>query len=133
MTKAKSKIRFVLILSLLCLNTGPAQALRLVSLKPNITMTLLALGTASDVVGVTKYCPKPNKAATIVGDYMSINVEDIVRLKPDVILSSRENSQNRQYEPGLASESNTWIFQHGPILKKRSQKLARFSGAQTNL
>jgi len=98
MTKFQSKIRLLLILIFLCLNTGPVKALRLVSLKPNITMTLLALDAARDIVGITKYCPKPNKEAAIVGDYMSVNAEDIVRLKPDIILSSRENSQSRQYE-----------------------------------
>lgn len=130
MTKAQSKIWLLFILSLLLLNPKSAQALRLISLKPNITMTLMALDADSDIVGMTKYCPKPNEEAVVVGDYVSINTEDIVRLKPDVIFSSRENSQSRQYEAltraGLKVEYldfATW-----PDLKESITKIGKILG-----
>lgn len=71
---------------------------RVISLKPNITLILQSLGLSEKIVGVTKYCPKTNDSAVVVGDYNSIDVETIVRLKPDLILTSTENSQSRQFE-----------------------------------
>lgn len=71
---------------------------RIVSLKPNITLILQSLGLSEKIVGVTKYCPKINDSAVVVGDYNSVDVETIVRLKPDLILTSTENSQSRQFE-----------------------------------
>ena len=76
----------------------PAFALRLVSLKPNITLTLISLGFADDIVGITKFCQRPNTHAKVVADYMNVQSESILRLKPDVVFSSTENSQSRQYE-----------------------------------
>lgn len=82
----------------LLLFTGGAQAKSLVSLKPNITKTLMALGETENIAGITKYCSKPNSHAQIIADYLNIDVEAIVRLKPDVVISSRENSNKKQYE-----------------------------------
>lgn len=70
---------------------------RLISLKPNITKTLVALGVADKIVGITKFCP-PIANAQVVADYVSLDTEKILRLKPDLVLSSSENSQSRQYE-----------------------------------
>lgn len=71
---------------------------RIISLKPNITLILQSLGLSEKVVGITKYCPKINHTAVVVGDYNSVDVETIVRLKSDLILTSTENSQSRQFE-----------------------------------
>lgn len=71
---------------------------RVVSLKPNITQILMELGLGDRIVGVTKFCKMPTAQAQIIADYTSMNLEAIVRLKPDLILTSTENSQSRQYE-----------------------------------
>lgn len=84
----------------------PPQPSRVVSLKPNITKTLVALGSGKSIVGITKFCPRPNETAEVVADYTSIRAETIVRLKPDLVLSSTENSQSRQYEPLTAAGLN---------------------------
>lgn len=76
---------------------------RLISLKPNITQNLVALGLSDRIVGVTKFCDKPNESAVVVGDYNSIDVEAVIRLKPDLVISSEENSQSQQYEALLAA------------------------------
>lgn len=88
---------FLILLSTLFLPIQ-AHALRLISLKPNITQTLVALGFANDIVGITKFCPRPNTDAKVIADYMNIQTESIIRLKPDLVISSTENSQSRQYQ-----------------------------------
>src|SRR5689334_6301381 len=61
--------------------TPPAPQ-RIVSLKPNITDILVDLGLGDRIVGVTKFCKKPNATAQVIADYNSIQVEDVLRLKP---------------------------------------------------
>lgn len=130
MTKIRLKIIFFFFFNALLIFAGSAQAIRLVSLKPNITMTLMAMGASGDVVGVTKYCPKPHKDAVVVGDYVSVNAEDIIRLKPDVILSSRENSQSRQYEALTRADLKVEYlgFTTWPDLKKSIARIGKILG-----
>lgn len=71
---------------------------RVVSLKPNLTSILMELGLGESIVGVTKYCPQPHNKTPIVADYNSIDLESVLRLKPDLIVSSYENSQQKEYE-----------------------------------
>lgn len=69
--------------------------LRIVSLKPNITEILFNLGVGSSVVGVTRYCDVPPEAQLIkakVGDYVHVDVEKVISLKPTLILDADENN-----------------------------------------
>lgn len=61
---------------------------RIVSLTPNNTEILFALGLGPRVVGVTAYCdyPPAAKKKPKVGD-RTISVEKVVALKPDLILA----------------------------------------------
>ena len=63
---------------------------RIISLAPNITETLFALGLAERVVGVTTYCDFPAAAQTKekVGDTLKPNLERLIALKPDLVLVS---------------------------------------------
>lgn len=88
---------------------------RLVSLKPNITQSLVELGLGDKVVGVTKYCDRPNASAEIVGDYNHFDVEKIIRLKPDLVITSSENASQRDFAkllelkiPTLLLNFDTW-------------------------
>lgn len=62
---------------------------KIVSLAPSNTEMLFALGLGDKVVGVTSYCDYPEEAATkeIIGGYREFNLEKIVELGPDLILS----------------------------------------------
>ena len=92
-----------------------AEPLRLISLKPNITQSLMALGLSDKIVGITKFCMRPNPTAEIVGDYNSFDVEKIVRLKPDLVITSQENASGRDFYrltelkiPTLLLNFDTW-------------------------
>jgi iron complex transport system substrate-binding protein len=63
---------------------------RIVSLAPDITETLFALGLESEIVGVTRFSNFPLAAQkkSKVGSYVAINIEAIVDLKPDLILGT---------------------------------------------
>jgi len=69
----------------------PQPVRRIVSLAPNLTETLFALGLGERVVGVTDYCDYPPEAAAKehVGGPVTPNLERIARLRPDLVVATR--------------------------------------------
>jgi iron complex transport system substrate-binding protein len=66
---------------------------RIISLAPNITEILFALGLGEKVVGDTRYCDYPAEAAEKpkVGGMIDPNIEKIQALHPDLIIAFRGN------------------------------------------
>lgn len=66
---------------------------RIISLSPNITEILFALGLGNKIVGVTRYCDYPPEALKIekIGGMVNPNLEKIKALNPDLIISFRGN------------------------------------------
>ncbi len=66
---------------------------RIISLAPNVTEILFALGLEERIVGVTRYCDYPAGALTKdkVGGLVDPGLEKISALKPDLILAFRGN------------------------------------------
>lgn len=63
---------------------------RIISLAPNITDTLFDLGLGNRVVGVSKFSNSGRaEGLPIVGDFMNINYEIVVSLKPDLVILER--------------------------------------------
>ncbi len=67
--------------------------IRIISLTPNITEILFALGRGGNIVGVTRFCDFPPEARRIreVGGLVDPNIEIILSLKPDLIIAFRGN------------------------------------------
>ncbi len=68
----------------------PEEVTRVVSLAPNITEIVFAVGAGDKLVGVTTFCNYPAAANQIkkVGDTLKPNIETIVALRPQVVLVS---------------------------------------------
>ncbi|HEY2866441.1 MAG TPA: cobalamin-binding protein [Pyrinomonadaceae bacterium] len=68
----------------------PQKVQRAISLAPNITEMVFAVGAGDRLVGDTTYCNYPEAAKSIqkVGDTLTPNMETIVALKPDIVLVS---------------------------------------------
>ncbi|MCR5761509.1 MAG: helical backbone metal receptor [Sphaerochaetaceae bacterium] len=64
--------------------------LRIVSLAPNVTEILCALGCEENLVGRTDYCDYPESVASIpsIGTLYDPNLEAILALEPDVVIAS---------------------------------------------
>ncbi|MFY9731293.1 MAG: ABC transporter substrate-binding protein [Candidatus Acidiferrales bacterium] len=64
--------------------------LRIVSLAPNVTSILLALGAGRKVVGVSKWCKEvaPVGRRPQVGDCWKMDVRGVMRLKPTLLIGS---------------------------------------------
>ncbi|HVF46369.1 MAG TPA: cobalamin-binding protein [Pyrinomonadaceae bacterium] len=68
----------------------PVNVRRVVSLAPNLTENIFAVGAGDRLVGVTTFCNYPEAAASIpkVGDTMNPSIERIVAIKPDIVFVS---------------------------------------------
>jgi len=66
---------------------------RIVSMAPNITEILFALGLGKNVVGVTRFCDYPPEAGSIakIGGLVDLNIERIQALAPDLVIAFRGN------------------------------------------
>ena len=73
---------------------------RIISLKPNITEILLQLGLGDQLTGVTTFCQYPDSLGSIdkVADYVHVDVEKVLVLKPTLIIGSKENSIKKEVE-----------------------------------
>src|SRR5512137_2743450 len=78
----------------------PAEARRIVSLAPNITEMLFALGLGERVAGVTQYCDWPPEVATKtrVGGVINPSLEAIVALGADLVFATADGNRPADVE-----------------------------------
>src|SRR4030042_1612597 len=65
---------------------------RIVSVAPNVTEILFALGLGDRLVGISSYCQFPPEALKKekVGGYINPSLEKIVALRPDLVIGIAE-------------------------------------------
>ncbi len=68
----------------------PLKIDRIVSLAPNLTEIVYAVGAGDHLVGDTEYCDYPAEAKKVakIGDTMHPSIERIISLKPQIVLVS---------------------------------------------
>ena len=68
----------------------PIRVDRIVSLAPNLTEIVFAVGAGDRLVGDTEYCDYPAEAKNVskIGDTMHPSIERIIALKPQIVLVS---------------------------------------------
>ncbi|MCX6559260.1 MAG: helical backbone metal receptor [Candidatus Aminicenantes bacterium] len=76
--------------------TFPAPPSRIISLAPNITEVLFALGLGDRIIAVTRYCdyPEAAQAKGHIGGMLDPDIERIKALSPDLIVAFRGNPLN---------------------------------------
>jgi iron complex transport system substrate-binding protein len=69
---------------------GSHGKVRIVSLAPNVTSILLALGAGRELVGVSKWCKDVADVGRRpqVGDCWKMNISEVMRLKPTILIGS---------------------------------------------
>jgi len=77
---------------------------RIVSLAPSVTDSLLALGAAGRIVGVSDFCELPPGAPSIarVGGMLNPSLETIRGLRPDLLIATTSGN-----DPTLARQAET--------------------------
>jgi iron complex transport system substrate-binding protein len=85
---------------------------RIVSLAPNLTEILFAMGLGDRIVGVTNFCDYPEEAKkkTKVGGIYNPSLEAVVSLKPDIVVMTTDGNL-REFEERLHSlKIRTYVF-----------------------
>lgn len=70
--------------------------MRIISLVPSITETLHAWGLGGSLVGVTKFCVRPEDArmtAAVIGGTKDPNLESVKLLRPDLVLADEDENK----------------------------------------
>lgn len=67
----------------------PTTPQRIVSTSPAVTEIVFALGKGNNLVGRTDYCTYPPEAASVtsIGGITNLNVEQVLSLTPDLVIS----------------------------------------------
>lgn len=112
----------VLILSLCCSVPSsfaePPQ--RIISLAPNITEILYAIGLGDRIAGVTLFCDYPDEAKkkTKVGGMSNPSLEAVISLEPDIVIMTTDGNP-KEFEERLHSlKIRTYVF--------RARRLSEF-------
>lgn len=94
--------------------TLPARVERVITLAPNLTEIVFAIGAGDRVVGNTSYCDYPAEAKNVakVGDTLQPSLERIIALRPQVVLVSTA-SQLEVFTQQLQSQ-NIAVFVTDP-------------------
>jgi ABC-type Fe3+-hydroxamate transport system substrate-binding protein len=90
--------------------TSPPQ--RVVSLVPSMTESLFELGLGSALVGVTDYCIHPAEAVAglpHLGGPKNPRVDEILALKPDLVLANWEENTRPTVEALEAAGVAVWV------------------------
>lgn len=73
---------------------------RIISLAPNITEIVCALGARDRLIGRTAYCdfPPDVQSVPVVADMLTINFEKVVAARPDLVLMTYVGNTRGNYE-----------------------------------
>jgi len=78
----------------------PRPVKRIVSMAPNVTEMLFAIGLDEEIVGVTDFCDFPDAARQKpkIGGYYNPSIETILSLAPDVIIATPDGYSKERIE-----------------------------------
>ncbi len=76
----------------------PKNPKRIISLAPNITEILFAIGAGDRVVGASEFSNYPNAARSLpkVGTYIKPNLERIIELSPDIVIATADGEKEKE-------------------------------------
>lgn len=111
----------------------PAQAQRIVSMAPNLTEILFALGLENEIVGVTLNCNYPPAATTKpkIGTFWHPNIETIIAAKPTLVITSGpEHNSYAQRLDRIGCNCLTMNVEKVPHLFDAINKIGAATGRQ---
>jgi iron complex transport system substrate-binding protein len=85
---------------------------RIISLAPNTTEILFALGLGDRIVGVTTFCdyPQEAKAKPKIGGMSNPSLEAVVSLKPDIVVVTTDGNPKEFEERLVSMKIKTYVF-----------------------
>ena len=85
---------------------------RIISLAPNLTEILFAMGLGDKIVGVTNFCdyPEDSKKKPKVGGMYNPSLEAVISLRPDIVVMTTDGNL-KEFEERIRSLSiKTYVF-----------------------
>ncbi len=85
--------------------------MRIISLVPSLTELLYDLGLEEEVVGITKFCVRPEhwfRSKTRIGGTKDIDLERIHSLRPGLIIANKEENVKEQVGE-IAGHYPVWV------------------------
>jgi len=78
----------------------PRPVKRIISMAPNVTELLFAIGLDEEIAGVTDFCdyPEAAKSKPKIGGYFNPNIEAILLLEPDLIVATPDGYSKGRVE-----------------------------------
>ena len=78
---------------------------RIISLSPSVTEVLYGIGAFDQVVAVSRYCEYPPEVVGLprVGGWTDTNLEQVVALRPDLVIMTGVDAQAPLMEPKLTA------------------------------
>lgn len=89
----------------------PSAPKRIISIVPSQTELLFDFGLDEEIIGITKFCIHPNdrvKRKLKVGGTKKLNINQIKKLNPDLIIGNKEENEKEQIEE-LMQISPVWM------------------------
>jgi iron complex transport system substrate-binding protein len=85
---------------------------RIISLAPNTTEILFALGLGDRIVGVTTFCdyPAEAKAKPKIGGMSNPSLEAVVSLRPDLVVVTEDGNPKEFWERLRSLNIKTYVF-----------------------
>lgn len=83
-----------------------------VSLVPSVTESLFELGMGKRVIGVTEYCSRPPDSVCYlarVGGTKTPDIERVIELKPDLVITNQEENRRSDVEALLEAGLQVWV------------------------
>jgi iron complex transport system substrate-binding protein len=92
--------------------------LRIVSTAPSITETLYFLGLFDNIIAVTRYddFPEGVKEKEMIGGYLDIDVEKILRLRPDIVFCEPNSGIKSSVELLVVKRIPVYVVNIGSVL-----------------
>ena len=98
---------FIILLILVTTNTLAQNFKRIISLSPAATFNLMELGSVDKIVGCTKFCELGENEDLVVASAISMNIERVIALKPDLVIYTtmfKPNQIERLTQFGIRTE-----------------------------
>ena len=117
-------------------NVGNTKFNRIVSLDPAATATLYALGAFGDVVGSNCYATYPPNNLPNITDYPCMNVQAIINLTPQAVISFSDYKQSQIDQ--LLNASIDYVFLCAgsnstfPDIEEQNNLLGQLTGTEQN-
>lgn len=126
-----SMFKFLISLSLLLL---PCYASSYVSISPVLTEIIYSLSAQDNLLGISSVCnyPEETKEKPIIGDTYFINMEKIIKLKPDYIFSMESNKP--MLAPIYQTKTKPVYFEFSNVedIYKGIEKIAKLTSKEQN-